>query len=108
MRLFASVVITAACWLPAAMQAQTRPEKPGQLGLCAACHGETGMSSQPGTPHLAGQDATYLIAALQAYRSGARDVAVMRAATGSLSAADVERLAQWYAWQSIRPAPTEP
>ena len=29
--------------------------KPWRLGLCAACHGETGMAVMPGAPHLAGQ-----------------------------------------------------
>ena len=39
---------------------------------CFACHGENGVSKIAGTPHPAGQDRTYLIKALQAYRNGQR------------------------------------
>lgn len=79
------------------------PEKPARLGLCASCHGESGKAVMKGTPHLAGQDLDYLKASLAAYRSGARDVAVMRAAVGALSVAELDALAAWYAAQA--PAP---
>lgn len=82
--------------------AQT-PEKPARLGLCASCHGESGRAVMKGMPHLAGQDLDYLKTSLAAYRSGARDVAVMRAAVGALSVAELDALAAWYAAQS--PAP---
>jgi cytochrome c553 len=78
--------------------AQT-PAKPARLGLCASCHGESGRALMKGTPHLAGQDLDYLKSALAAYRSGARDVAVMRAAVGALSLAELDDLAAWYAAQ---------
>ncbi len=39
---------------------------------CAGCHGDHGVSSNPTTPSLAGQDAEYLVAALRVYKSGAR------------------------------------
>ena len=87
--------------LPAA-HAQN-PVKPARLGLCAACHGESGRSPLKGTPHLAGQDLDYLKTALAAYRSGARDVAVMRAAVGALSQSDLDELAAWYAAQAPQP-----
>lgn len=87
--------------LPAA-HAQN-PAKPTRLGLCAACHGESGRSPLKGTPHLAGQDLEYLKTALAAYRSGARDVAVMRAAVGALSPSDLDELAAWYAAQAPQP-----
>jgi cytochrome c553 len=82
--------------------AQT-PARPARLGLCASCHGESGRSLMKGTPHLAGQDLDYLKAALAAYRSGARDVAVMRAAVGALTTAELDELAAWFAAQP--PAP---
>jgi cytochrome c553 len=75
------------------------PSAPAELGLCAACHGRTGMAVAPGVPDLAGQDRDYLIAALGQYRSGARDASAMRAAAGALSAADIQALASWYAAQ---------
>ncbi|HSX61971.1 MAG TPA: c-type cytochrome [Tahibacter sp.] len=79
------------------------PAKPARLGLCASCHGESGRALMKGTPHLAGQDLEYLKTALAAYRSGARDVAVMRAAVGALTPAELDELAAWYAAQP--PAP---
>jgi cytochrome c553 len=81
-------------------------DAPARLGLCASCHGETGHATSAGTPHLAGQDLTYLRNAIAAYRSGERDVAVMRAAVGALSAADLDELAAWYASRPMqRPTP---
>lgn len=71
--------------------------RPARLGLCAACHGADGHARIPGAPNLAGQNYQYLIGALHAYKSGARDVAVMRAAIGPLSEAELEQLAHWYA-----------
>lgn len=76
------------------------PPRPAQLGLCASCHGEDGRGRQPGTPHLAGQDETYLRDALNAYREGRRDHAAMRAISGALSARDIEAFARWYASRS--------
>ena len=81
------------------------PPKPARLGLCAACHGESGQAVAADAPHLAGQKETYLRQALAAYRSGARDVAVMRAAVGALSEADMDQLARWYAAQGAGAAP---
>jgi len=75
------------------------PQKPARLGLCAACHGESGTAVAAGIPHLAGQDRDYLVAALKQYRNGERQAAAMRAAAGALSDADIVALADWYAAQ---------
>ena len=75
----------------------TAATPPARLGLCAACHGTDGRARIPGAPNLAGQNYQYLMNALHAYKSGARDVAVMRAATGPLSEAELQQLARWYA-----------
>jgi cytochrome c553 len=74
--------------------------KPARLGLCAACHGENGIATAPGIPHLAAQNREYLTAALRQYRSGERSAQAMRTASGSLSDADIDALAAWYAAQS--------
>lgn len=83
------------------IQAQTPP--PSRLGLCAACHGETGHASMPGVPNLAGQQLDYLRSALKQYRDGRRDVPLMRAAIGPVSEADLDALARWYSAQSPQP-----
>lgn len=71
--------------------------KPARLGLCATCHGEDGRARIPGAPNLAGQNADYLLNALRDYKTGARNVAAMRAATGPLSESEMQQLARWYA-----------
>jgi cytochrome c553 len=76
------------------------PTRPARLGLCAACHGETGLAQMPGAPNLAGQRLDYLRNALAQYRDGRRDVAVMRAAIGPVSAAELDALARWYSAQA--------
>ena len=51
---------------------------------CAGCHGDQGVSSNPATPSLAGQDAEYLVAALRAYKNGARADETMKTLAGPL------------------------
>lgn len=87
--------------LPVACMAATKaPVRPPRLGLCAACHGVHGHAQIPGAPNLAGQSYQYLLQALHEYRSGQRDVAVMRAAAGPLSEQEMQALAHWFAAQS--------
>lgn len=89
------------CALPAL--ATDMPQKPVRLGLCAACHGETGMAQIPGAPNLAGQRLDYLRKALQDFRDGSRNVPLMRAAIGPVSDADLDQLARWYSAQTPQP-----
>lgn len=84
--------------LAAAPPAQA-PPKPARLGLCAACHGENGISTAPAIPNLAAQHREYLAAALRQYRSGERAAQAMRTVSGSLADADIDALAAWYAAQ---------
>ena len=88
--------------MPGWCQPATPP--PSRLGLCAACHGSNGYAGQPGIPKLAGQNLQYLRDALKQYRSGARDVALMRAAIGPVSDADLVALARWYSEQPAQAA----
>ena len=84
--------------LPTLVQAQA-PAKPAKLGQCVACHGEDGRSRIPGTPRLAGQDETYLVTAMAAYRSGTRRAVPMNSIANTLQPRDVAALARWYARQ---------
>lgn len=43
-----------------------------EIAVCAACHGEQGVSAIPAFPSLAGQDARYLADATRAYKDGSR------------------------------------
>ena len=70
---------------------------------CAACHGETGVASNPAWPKLAGQKAGYLMNVLKAFRAGLRKDPMMAGVTRSLSDADIANLAAYYAGQSCQP-----
>jgi cytochrome c553 len=95
----AAVMISLSDGTRAAHAQAAAPARPAQLGLCASCHGEDGRGREPGTPHLAAQDETYLRQALQAYRAGQRKHAAMQAIAGALSQADIAAFARWYAAQ---------
>lgn len=77
------------------------PQKGQELAkTCAACHGENGISTLPGTPSLAGQLPTYLYKQLRDYADGSRDNPMMSGLAKSLSKQDAADLAAWF---STRP-----
>ena len=63
---------------------------------CAACHGAEGNSANPLWPNLAGQNAPYLMAQLQAFKSGARVNPLMSSQAMMLSDDDMANLAVYY------------
>ena len=69
---------------------------------CAACHGETGLTSNPAWPKLAGQKPTYLANALKAFRAGLRKDPMMAGVTRGLSDTDINNLAAYFAAQSCQ------
>ncbi len=74
---------------------------------CQACHGVAGAKSvTPDIPLLAGQHEDYLVYSLQAYRSGAREQAVMATFAQQLSDRDIADLAAYFSVQdsSLRTA----
>lgn len=64
---------------------------------CAACHGANGVSGNPATPSLAGQDAKYLDSALHAYKDGKRENTTMKALAAGLDDATMQNLGAYYA-----------
>jgi cytochrome c553 len=104
MRLLTLAALCLAVFAPVCAWSQAvASQPPDRLGLCAACHGETGHASMPGAPNLAGQSLDYLRSALKQYRDGHRDAPVMRAAIGPVSDNDLDALARWYSAQSPQP-----
>jgi cytochrome c553 len=63
---------------------------------CALCHGADGKGTQVG-PKLAGLDPAHFVQALNDYRSGKKDNAIMKAQSAPLSADDMANLAAYYA-----------
>jgi cytochrome c553 len=66
---------------------------------CGACHGDLGVSGNPATPSLAGQDAQYLAAALQAYKDGSRKDESMKGPVADLDERTTKDIAAYYAAQ---------
>jgi cytochrome c553 len=67
---------------------------------CAKCHGADGNGTAPGIPSLAGQQARYLIVALQEYVRGERKSSPMHAVMRTLSPVDMEAVAIFFASHS--------
>lgn len=64
---------------------------------CVMCHGKDGISEDPFTPSLAGQDARYFVEALRAYAKGERSSEKMQPPAEKLGEQDMRDLAAWYA-----------
>jgi cytochrome c553 len=62
---------------------------------CAMCHGPVGQGTTV-APKLAGLDPARFIQALNDYKSGKKDNAMMKAQTASLNADDMANLAAYY------------
>ena len=76
---------------------------------CAGCHGENGVSTDPATPSLAGQDAQYFAAALQGYKEGSRTDTTMKALAAGLDDSAIKNLSAYYASLTPRaPKVTKP
>ncbi len=67
---------------------------------CGGCHGETGVSSNPATPSLAGQDAEYLVEATKAYKDGTRKDETMKAPAQAVGDKALRDIAAYYASQA--------
>ena len=64
--------------------------------MCQACHGLDGLSKVPDAPNIAGQTEPYIVAQLQAYKSGVRKNDAMSVVAPSLSDKDIEDLAAYF------------
>ncbi len=67
---------------------------------CQGCHGVVGWKTAfpelYSVPKLGGQKASYIVAALKAYKAGARDHGTMRAIAADLSEKDMQDIAAYY------------
>ena len=66
---------------------------------CAACHGADGSNPIADNPKLAGQQADYIVKALQGYKSGTRKNPIMAPMGSNLSQRDMEDLAAYFSSQ---------
>lgn len=67
--------------------------------ICSACHGLDGKAVAPMYPNLRGQNETYIINALNAYKSKQRNggmAPIMQGQAAALSDADIANVAAYY------------
>jgi cytochrome c553 len=84
-----------------AAKAAADPVQAGKTAaaVCAGCHGESGVSTTPGMPSLAGLDPKYTVSALNAYKSGQRASDLMKSMLVNVTGPDMENIALYYALQ---------
>ena len=91
-----------AVWMPAAAQEIKGDAEAGaqKIEMCIGCHAIEGYRTSYPTvymvPKIHGQTMKYIENALNAYRSGDRSNATMRAIAGSLSDQDIADVAAYY------------
>ena len=73
------------------------------LAPCVKCHGEDGIGDSPITPSLAGQDLTYMLNALRAYKDGTRDDDTMTPRAKKLDDVAMNALSAYYAKLDPKP-----
>ena len=93
-------------WTPGVLQilADARPER-GRAKVsevCAACHGENGVSVSPDIPNLAGQSGAAIYKQLHDYRSGSRSNQSMTDIAKALDESVIADVAAYYAGQPMR------
>jgi cytochrome c553 len=72
---------------------------PAKVRLCASCHDNAGVPSDPTVPVLFGQQGDYIAKQLHDYVNGDRDSQIMASIAESLSNEDVTEIAAYYARQ---------
>jgi cytochrome c553 len=79
-----------------------------KTAMCEGCHGipgyKTAFPAVYNVPKLGGQQAAYLVNALNGYKSGARSHPTMRAIAAGLSDQDMADLAAYYAADAVTTA----
>lgn len=69
-------------------------------GVCAACHGEGGNSTNPAVPSIAAQPAQFLTTALYMFREGFRKDPQMTPVAAQLSNSEFNELAAYFSKQA--------
>jgi cytochrome c553 len=64
--------------------------------ICQVCHGVDGKATVPMAANLSGQQKEYIVAQLEAYRSGKRRHERMNIIAKMLTDDDIQNVAEWY------------
>jgi len=98
-RVITTALLTGALALSANVMAGDAAAGKAKAAVCGACHGANGMAASDMYPNLAGQNKTYMVNALKAYKSKQRNggmAVVMQGQAAGLSDADMDNLATYY------------
>ena len=100
-RLFFSIIITICSVTALPVQAEEDIAKGESLSqTCLGCHGVPGLRNPSPVyrvPMIGGQHASYITAALKAYKNKERSHPTMRAQAANLSDADIKNIAAYFA-----------
>jgi cytochrome c553 len=78
--------------------AHAADEIQAKVQLCAACHGQNGVPTDPKTiPPIWGQQQSYLMKQLRDFRSGERSSAIMAPIAKGLDEGDLRKIAAYFA-----------
>jgi cytochrome c553 len=93
------LALTLILCFPAVIYAQENPQTgQNKAQVCAACHGQQGISPTPEWPNLAGQHKQYLVKQLKDMKEGTLRIApTMTAMIANLNEQDMNDLASFYA-----------
>lgn len=95
--LIAAVVIGLSAISTVALAADADAGK-AKYAVCAGCHGATGAGNEAlKYPKLAGLETAYFVEQMNAFKSGKRDNATMKAMVAGLSDADIANIAAYTA-----------
>ena len=111
-RFFSAIFVLGIGLALAAAPAHAAGDIEAKVQLCAACHGQTGVSTDPKTiPPIWGQQQSYLMKQLRDFRNGARSSAVMSPMAKNLAEADLRKIAAYFAakpWPARRASAKAP
>ncbi len=97
-RLFSAIFGVGVGLAVAAAPAFAADDIEAKAQLCAACHGQNGVPTDPKTiPIIWGQQQSYLVKQLRDYRNGDRDNPVMAIIAKGIAQEDIRKIAAYFA-----------
>ena len=98
--LCAALAVTLLALLPAVGGTARAADLADLLPVCAGCHGEKGLPTEPDIPIIWGQEFYYLYVQLKDYQAGRRANEIMQGIVADLSKEDMQNLAKHFSEQS--------
>jgi cytochrome c553 len=100
-RLFSMIFGAGVIFAVTAVAAYAADDIEAKAQVCAACHGQNGVPTDPKTiPIIWGQQQSYLVKQLHDYRSGDRDNPIMSPIAKDLAQEDLRKIAAYFAAKS--------